>query len=405
MTVLTHETRAGMAGLSRALGDEGFRLFFPLAALHAALWPFLWVALHGFSLPMASQIPPGLWHAHEMLTGSFGAALIGFITTATPEWTDTERLRGRALYALALAWGAARLIGLLGAEWMLPLAALADLAWLGALVVYLAATAIRKATDKLNAFLFWMIGLWLAEFAAQAGLMIGDHALAQKAIHMSGFLLLGLLALALARITVPVTNLVLDPSEETSPFRPHPGRLHLAPGLMAVAIGGEIGGLSPAASGFLFIAAGAAFLDRVAEGFIGRQALRAEILALAGASGLAGCGLLTIGAARLGAPWTETGGLHLAFMGGLGLGVLAVQSIAGLLHIGQRLSLAWRTRLALAAAVLAAALRILPEFGWDGLPGGPHLIAAATWAAAFLLWLMDYWPLLSDAGTLGARRC
>src|SRR5690606_26557069 len=63
------------------LGDEGFRLFFPLAALHAALWPFLWVVAFGFSLPLATTLPAGLWHAHEMLIGSFGAALIGFITT------------------------------------------------------------------------------------------------------------------------------------------------------------------------------------------------------------------------------------------------------------------------------------------------------------------------------------
>jgi uncharacterized protein involved in response to NO len=405
MSMLARPMRTDATGLLHTLGDEGFRLFFPLAALHAALWPFLWVAVHGFALPLAREVPPGLWHAHEMLAGAFGAALIGFITTATPEWTDTPRLQGRALFTLALLWGAARLVGLLGAEPLLPVAALADLAWLGALVVYLASVAIRKGTGKLNAFLFWTAGLWLAELAAHAALLYGDVVLAQKAVHMFGFLFLGLLGLALARITVPVTNLVLDPSEETSPFRPHPGRLHLAPGLMAVAIAGEICGLSAAVSGFLFIAAGAAFLDRVAEGFIGREALRAEIVALGGASGLAGCGLLAIGAARLGAPWTETGGLHLAFMGGLGLGMLTVQSIAGLLHSGGTLGLAPRTRLALLLAFIAAMLRVLPEFGWDGLPGGPHLLASVTWGAAFLTWLTEYWPRLSDRGTLGPRHC
>ncbi len=71
-------------------GDEGFRLFFPLSALYAALFPVLWVLAWGFDLPLATTVPPSIWHAHETLIGAFGAALIGFMTTAVPEWTDTE---------------------------------------------------------------------------------------------------------------------------------------------------------------------------------------------------------------------------------------------------------------------------------------------------------------------------
>lgn len=71
-----------MIPLHRVLSDEGFRLFFPLAALHAALWPLLWVALWSFDLPLARDIPPGIWHGYEMIFGAWGAALLGFLTTA-----------------------------------------------------------------------------------------------------------------------------------------------------------------------------------------------------------------------------------------------------------------------------------------------------------------------------------
>ena len=210
----------------------------------------------------------------------------------------------------------------------------------------------------------------------------------------------------LARITVPITNLVLDPSEATSPFRPHPGRLNLAPGLVAIAIAGDLLGLSPAATGFLLIAAGAAFLDRVAEAFIGRGSLRAEILALAGASALAGTGLLMVGAARLGAAIPKSAGLHVALMGGLGFGILGVFSIAGLIHTGQALGLTRAAKIALLSLVLAVALRVLPDLGLvPSLPGPPHAVSSVVWAFAFLTWLRAYWPLLSDAGTIGARRC
>ncbi|MFN3483630.1 MAG: NnrS family protein, partial [Rhabdaerophilum calidifontis] len=250
-------------GLAAVLGDEGLRLFFPLAALHAALWPFLWAALLGFDLPLARSVPPALWHAHEMILGAFGGALIGFLTTAIPEWTDTARPRGRTLFVLAAIWGLARLIGLPGADALGMVAALADIAWLGWLIVFAIRVSLARRTERLLAFIGWLAALPACEIAIRAAFLTGDIAMAQDALRIAGLVFLGLLGLALARITTPITNLVLDPSEETAPFRPHPGRLNLAPGLLALLIAGEIAGLSPAVTGYLAIGAGAAFLDRV----------------------------------------------------------------------------------------------------------------------------------------------
>lgn len=95
-------------------------------------------------------------------------------------------------------------------------------------------------------------------------------------------------------------------------------------------------------------------MDRAGEAFIGREAFRTEIMALAGSALLTGAGLILLGASRLGAPIAEITALHVALMGGLGMSVLMVLSIAGLLHSG----------------------------------------ATFFWAAAFLFWLRDYWPFL-----------
>ncbi len=382
-----------------ALSDEGFRLFFPLSGLHAALWPFLWVALWGFDLPLAGDIAPGIWHAHEMVFGAWGAALIGFMTTAAPEWTDTPRPRGRALFALAALWGIGRLAGLLGAGALLPLSALADLAWIVALVGWLVWMSWQRRSTRVLSFIGWITALGACGAMARWGMLTGDGAMASDWLHRAGLVFLGLLGLALARITVPVTNHVLDPSEATSPFRPHPGRMNLGPGLVALALLGELAGLSPAVSGFLWIAAGAGFMDRMAEGFIGREVCRSEILVLMGAAGFAGLGLIGLGAARLGAPWTEVAPLHLALMGGLGLGVLAVFAIAGRFHSGQGLGFHWPTRLAFGLIALSALLRALPEMGLAPWPPGPlHLLAALFWAAGFGLWLWDFWPSLRYRG-------
>jgi uncharacterized protein involved in response to NO len=406
MTVLAGSVRIGKPGLMEILGDEGLRLFFPLAAIQAALWPFLWVVVDGLDMPLATDIPASLWHANEMIFGAFGAALIGFLTTAVPEWTDTPRLKGRALFALAAGWGVARIVGFLGADAMQALAAIGECAWLAALVVYVAAVSWRKRSTGLLGFLFWISSLATAGGVVRFAFLTDDVLLAQEALRLAGFAFLGLLGLALARITVPVTNLVLDPTERTSPFRPHPGRLNLASGLVAVVIAGEIAGFSEAVSGYLFIAAGAAFLDRVAEAFIGKEAFRTEVLGLAWSSLMAGTGLMLIGISRLGAPFGEIPALHLTLMGGLGLGILMVFSIAGLLHTGRPLGVSVLARVALLILVVAVMMRVLPGLGVvPEPPGPPYVLASVLWAAAFLLWLKCYWPFLSNMGVCEQRKC
>jgi uncharacterized protein involved in response to NO len=335
-----------------------------------------------------------------MLVGAFGAALIGFLTTAVPEWTDTKPLRGRPLWVLATLWDVGRIVGIFGWDGMGALGAVADPAWMALLLGYLLRLSWQRRTDRLLAFGLWLALLLACTAAARVGFVMGNIDLAGRAVHLIGFAYLGLLGMALARITVPVTNLILDPSEETSPFRPHPGRLHLAPGLVLIAMAGEVAGLSPAVSAFLLIAAGAAFMDRVSEAFIGRAALRAEILLLAGASAASGVGLMMAGAARLGAPWGEVTGLHIAFMGGLGLGVYAVFCIAGLLHSGAPLKLTLPVRLGAFAIAVSVALRIGPDLGF-ALIGPAHGLASLVWAAGFLMWLRAFWPALSRMGVQG----
>ncbi|MFV0493435.1 MAG: NnrS family protein, partial [Pseudorhodobacter sp.] len=382
------------------LGDEGFRLFFPLSAVYAAVFPLIWVLALGFDLPLARTVPSSLWHAHEMLIGAFGAALIGFLTTAAPEWTDTKPLRGRLLWLFAGLWGIGRFVGALGWDAMSALGALADLAWMAALLAYLLHLSIRRGTDRLLAFALWLVLLIGCTATARLAFLTGDTGRATLFIHLTGFVFLGLLGLALARITVQVTNLVLDPTELTSPFRPHPGRSNLAPGLVLAAIAGQVVGLSPGVAGYLILAAGAAFMDRVAEAFIGRETFRAEIMMLAGSAVLAGAGLMMTGAALLGAPWSEVAGLHLTFMGGLGLGVYTVFCIAGLLHTNRPLGLPRLVRFGVACLVLSAVLRIAPDFGIF-IPGPLHVLASLGWALGFLIWLWAFWPYLSTTEQLG----
>lgn len=393
-------------GLVAAASSEGLRLFFPLAALHGALWPLLWVLVWSFDLPFIHATAPGQWHAQEMIVGSFGAALIGFLTSALPEWTDTPRLHGRPLLFLAGLWGVARLAGLVAAEPLILVAALADQAWFIFLIAYVIFLSWRRRTTGLLGFLAFLMALATAAGALRMAMFAGEFELGEKAIRLAALAFLGLLGLALSRITVPVTNLVLDPTEATSPYRPHPGRVNLAPALVGLSLAADIGGFSEPVCGYLMVAAGAAFLDRVAEGFVGRETFRLEIAVLSLSSGLAGAGLVLAGLSRIGLQISFVGSQHLMLMGGLGIGVLAVLSIAGLLHTGQPLRFPGATKIALLFMVLAVFLRVAPEFLPEiALPGGSHTLAAVTWTASLLIWLKTYLPLLWSPATLDTESC
>ena len=74
--------------------SAGFRPFFLLAAVWAAIAVPAWLAayVHGYSLD--TPLPAVVWHAHELVYG-FGAAVVaGFLLTAIPNWTGRLPLRG-----------------------------------------------------------------------------------------------------------------------------------------------------------------------------------------------------------------------------------------------------------------------------------------------------------------------
>lgn len=91
-------------------------------------------------------------------------------------------------------------------------------------------------------------------------------------------------------------------------------------------------------------------------------------------------------------------------MGGLGPGVLIVQSIAGLRHCGFRLGLSRMACLSLVLLVATVTLRVDPDPNHFQFPGSPYALASIPWAAAFFFWLKACWTWLFDPATSGENR-
>jgi len=86
-----------------ALWNLGFRPFYLLASVFSAFSVLLWAAQYSGWLPSAHLQDP-LWHGHEMLFGYTTAVIAGFLLTAVRAWTGRPTPAGAPLMALAALW-------------------------------------------------------------------------------------------------------------------------------------------------------------------------------------------------------------------------------------------------------------------------------------------------------------
>ena len=158
----------------------GFRPFFLLAALDAAVNMGVWLAayFHPGIWP-AQAIPAMYWHAHEMLFGFATAAISGFLLTAVPGWTGRSSYSGAPLIFLVALWLAGRIaMAPLG---VLPttVASAIDLAFFPALTLILAPPLIRARKFRNLPFIGLLTVLFLANLFFHLGmngvLDAGEH--------------------------------------------------------------------------------------------------------------------------------------------------------------------------------------------------------------------------------------
>jgi uncharacterized protein involved in response to NO len=92
-----------------ALWALGFRPFYLLGSAYAALSVLLWALQHGGALGMAPVRGPA-WHGYEMVFGFALAIVVGFLFTAVRNWTQRRTPEGALLAAIAALWVAGRVL-------------------------------------------------------------------------------------------------------------------------------------------------------------------------------------------------------------------------------------------------------------------------------------------------------
>ena len=98
-----------LPGAGFALWNLGFRPFYLLASIFSAFSVLLWAAQFSGYLPSA-YLQGSVWHGHEMLFGYTTAVIAGFLLTAVRAWTNQPTPSGVPLMALAALWVCGRVL-------------------------------------------------------------------------------------------------------------------------------------------------------------------------------------------------------------------------------------------------------------------------------------------------------
>lgn len=159
MTETITDGRSGTAPTVASQGrvvlwQLGFRPFYFLASVFAALSVPLWVAQYAGYLP-APYVNGPLWHGYEMLFGYTAAVITGFLFTAVRTWSGQPTPTGRWLAGFAVLWLAGRILIFLP----YPMAAmLINTAFPLAVAIGIAVPLVRAANRR-NYFVILLMGV------------------------------------------------------------------------------------------------------------------------------------------------------------------------------------------------------------------------------------------------------
>jgi uncharacterized protein involved in response to NO len=366
----------------------GFRPFYLLAAMFAALAVPLWAAMLLGYVNIGLAVPPLLWHAHELLYGFATAVVIGFLLTAGKAWTGLQTPRGAALGALALLWLAARLSAL-GAPYAVY--ALLDVALLP-LVAGIFWRVLWRAGNRRNLPLAGVLGVLAAANIAFHLAVLGVIDMSPVRALYAALALIVVIECVIAGRVIPAFTANATPGL-TITAQPRLTQAALAS--VVVSLGLWVLGAPAALTAAALTAAAALQLLRQWHWrpfvTLGRPIL--WILHLSHA--WLPLGFLLLAAAQPG--WVPvSAGVHALAVGATGGLIIGMLTRTARGHTGRPLKV---SRLEVAAYVLvlgAAVCRvILPLVAPQLLL---HLVAGAAtaWSAAFLIYLAIYTPWLTS---------
>jgi uncharacterized protein involved in response to NO len=368
-----------------ALWNLGFRPFYLLASLFSAFSVLLWAAQSSGLL--AGYLPGPLWHGHEMIFGYTTAVIAGFLLTAVRAWTNQPTPSDLPLMALAALWVCGRILVM--TPW--PMAATLVNAAFPLAVAVAIAVPLRRSRNTRNYFFVGLLVLMsvlitTVHLALQGSVDLPPRLGLQLALDVILFIMAVIAGRVIPMFTnngIPGTNATRRPLVEK-----------LALGSVIALFAADLLQVPPTVAAVLALASALAHAWRLSLWKPWRTLATPLVWVLHAAYAwivvylvLRGLTALDLLAGSFAAHAMTVGAI-----GGLTLGMMT-RTARG--HTGRPL-VADRFEIAMFLLVQAAAIvRVFGGIASPGLYMTSIELSGLLWAAAFALYALRYWPVLT----------
>jgi uncharacterized protein involved in response to NO len=369
-----------------ALWNVGFRPFYLLASGFAALSILLWVCQYTGHLP-ASYVRSPAWHGHEMLYGYTLAVIAGFLLTAVRNWTARPTPEGVPLMALAALWLAGRVLVLTP---FAVTAAVVNAAFPVAVAIGIGIPIVQSRNRRNYFFIALLLLLGLAVLAfhlAHLGMLSWPE---RGSLQVGLDVVLFIMAVMGGRVIPMFTNNGVRGAKATRDPRVE----KLALGGVLVLLAAD---LFQAPAEVIAVVALIVAVGHAARLYLWQpwRTLGTPIVwVLHLAYGWIVVYLVLRGLAALGIG-SELFAVHALTIGAIGGMTIGMMTRTARGHTGRPLA---ADRFEVACYVLVALAAVIRVFGGMGLPGiylATVVASGGCWSAAFALYAVRYWPVLS----------
>jgi uncharacterized protein involved in response to NO len=371
------------AGL--ALWNLGFRPFYLLASIFSAFSVLAWAAQYSGWLPYA-YLQGSLWHGHEMLFGYTIAVIAGFLLTAVRNWTGRATPEGAPLMALAVLWMAGRVLVLtpFGAA-----AAAVNAAFPVALAVAIGFPLVQARNTRNYFFIGLLLVLSALVFASHLALLGAIEVPPQLGLRLALDVVLFIMAVMGGRVIPMFTNNGVPGAGATR----HLLVERLALGSVLALFLADLFDVQPAVITAITLATAIAHGARLALWRSWRTVGTPLVWILHAAYAWIVIHLALRALAAMG--WLgESYAIHALTVGAIGGLTLGMMTRTARGHTGRPLTADGFEFAMFALVQIAAAVRVFGSMAPSAYLASVQL-SGLLWAAAFGLYAVRYWPVLT----------
>ena len=367
----------------------GFRPFYLLAALFAALTLPFWIFEHLGGMPLFGGYLAGmLWHAHEMVFGFAVAVITGFLLTAVRNWTGLETPSGLRLAALAGLWIAGRVLVITGPG---PIAALVDASFLP-LLAFVLWVPLRRARNRNQFFVAILLGFSALNIAFHAAHLRQSDWPALSAIEAALGIVILMVTIMAGRVIPSFTGNAIPNAR----IRQYPMLDRAAIAAVVVAMGAYLLAAAPIITATLAFAAALINAARLVC-WDPLATVRTPILWILHLSyAWIPIGLVLLGFGVLRGSELPIYAIHAFGVGAIGGMVIGMITRTARGHTGRPLQASPMEVGAYVLVHLAALLRVFVPIAWPSTYVWSVVGSAVLWSMAFGIYLIVYMPILTQ---------